>query len=273
MRPLRFWTVTSLLFVLAMGYLFYTAPLPLAAAASAQKTYSTHDAMSMLAMENDVTRTLYTKAIVGAGKARGLAFSEHWADPEVVAGPLPALFLRGVAEELHASDVPLGLYLGSDFPIESSNQFQGKQADAFSLMRESLEPQFLYDELTKETIGMYPDIASAPACVSCHNEHERTTKSDWELGDLMGATTWSYPGDSITTDELVAMLKMYRSGVANVWGRYLAEIQALSPSVRPEIGSQWPSQGNFIPDAATFQDSVARLASVQLMHHMLYQHD
>lgn len=273
MSPVRFWSVTALLFVLAMGYLFYTAPVPLTAEESAKKTYSTREAMAMLALENDVTRTLYTKAIVGAGKARGLAFSEQWADPEVVAGPLPALFLRGVAEELHASEVPLGLYLGSDFPIESSNQFQGKQADAFSRMRESLEPQFLFDDLTNETVGMYPDFASAPACVSCHNEHERTTKSDWKLGDLMGATTWSYPGDSITTDELVAMLKMYRTGVANVWGRYLAEIQSLDPAFRPEIGSQWPSHGNFVPDAATFQDSVARLASVQLMNYMLHQHD
>lgn len=273
MKPFRFWAIASMLFVLALGYLFYTAPVPLAAAASAQKTYSTREAMAMLALENDVTRTLYTKAIVGAGKARGLSFSEQWADPEVVAGPLPALFLRGVAEELHTSELPLGLYLGSDFPIESSNQFQGKQADAFSRMRESLEPQFLFDELTQETIGMYPDFASAPACVSCHNEHERTTKSDWELGDLMGATTWSYPGDSVTTDELVDMLKMYRTGVANVWGRYLAEIQALDPMVQPEIGSQWPSQGHFIPDAATFQDSVALLSSLHLMSHILHEDD
>lgn len=265
MRPLRFWVVTVMLFLVATAYLFFTAPAPLTTEGAAAKTYSTQEAMALLAYENDVTRTLYTKAIVGAGKARGLPFSENWADPDVVAGPLPALFLRGVAEELQSSDVPLGLYLGSDFPIESSNQFQGRQAEAFARMRENSEPQYFYDEVTHETVGMYPDFASAPACVSCHNEHERTSKSDWKLGDLMGATTWSYPGDSVTTDELVEMLKAYRAGVANVWGRYLAEVQALDPAIRPEIGEAWPAHGAFIPDGPTFQDSVAELASLHLM--------
>ena len=268
-RVTKFWVVSFMGFAAVMAYLFASAPTPLQAADAAKKSYSTQEAMAMLALENDVTRTLYTKAIVGAGKPRGLAFSERWADPEVIAGPLPALFLRGVADELKASDVPLGLYLGSDFPIEASNQFQGRQAEAFALMREDRSPQYFMDEVTNETIGMYPDFASAAACVSCHNEHERTSKSDWQLGDLMGATTWSYPGDSVTTDELVDMLKAYRSGVSSVWSRYLDEIQAMDPSEQPAIGDGWPSQGAFIPDVKTFQDSVAELAAVHLMASIL----
>ena len=272
-RVTKFWVVSFMGFAAAMTYLFVSAPAPLQAADAAKNSYSTQEAMAMLALENDVTRTLYTKAIVGAGKPQGLAFSEHWADPEVVAGPLPALFLRGVADELKKSDVPLGLYLGSDFPIEASNQFQGRQAEAFAQMRKDHSPQYFLDEVTNETIGMYPDFASAKACVSCHNEHERTSKSDWQLGDLMGATTWSYPGDSVTTDELVAMLKAYRAGVSSVWSRYLGEIQAMDPSVQPAIGSTWPSQGAFVPDGKTFQDSVAELAAVHLMASILNADD
>ena len=272
-RVTKFWVVSFMGFAAVMVYLFASAPTPLQAADAAKKSYSTQEAMAMLALENDVTRTLYTKAIVGAGKPRGLAFSEHWADPEVIAGPLPALFLRGIADELKASDVPLGLYLGSDFPIEASNQFQGRQAEAFAQMREDRAPQYFMDEVTNETIGMYPDFASAAACVSCHNEHERTSKSDWQLGDLMGATTWSYPGDSVTTDELVAMLKAYRAGVSSVWSRYLGEIQAMNPDVQPAIGTMWPSQGAFVPDGKTFQDSVAELAAVHLMASLLNADD
>lgn len=272
-RVTKFWVVSFMGFAAVIAYLFASAPAPLQVADAAKKSYSTQDAMAMLALENDVTRTLYTKAIVGAGKPQGLAFSEHWADPEVIAGPLPALFLRGVADELKASDVPLGLYLGSDFPIEASNQFQGRQAAAFAHMREDHAPQYFMDEVTNETIGMYPDFASAEACVSCHNEHERTSKSDWQIGDLMGATTWSYPGDSVTTDELVTMLKAYRAGVSSVWSRYLGEIQAMDSTVRPAIGRMWPSQGAFVPDGKTFQDSVAELAAVHLMASLLTADD
>lgn len=265
MRPLRFWVSVIVVFCMALGYLFFSAPEPLSAIDAADNTFSTEEAMALLAYENDVTRTLYTKAIVGAGKARGWTFSEDWADPDVVAGPLPALFLRSVAEELQSGDVPLGLYLGSDFPIESSNQFQGRQAEIFAEMRERLEPEYFFDQVTHETIGMFPDFASAPACVTCHNEHERTSKKDWELGDLMGATTWSYPGDSVTTDEVVSMLQAYRQGVANVWSRYLLEIEEMDASTRPEIGSSWPSQGAYIPSGQAFQDSVAELASPHLL--------
>ena len=265
-RPQKFWALCSMAFVLLAFYLFYSAPAPLAGEHVASYTLSTEDALSLLAYENDVTRTLYTKAIVGAGKPQGLAFSEDWADPDVVAGPLPALFLRGVAENLKASSVPLGLYLGSDYPIESSNRFQGRQAEAFEAMRTNPIPQHFKDEVTGETIGMYPDFASAPACVSCHNEHERTSKDDWELGDLMGATTWSYPGDSVTTDQFVQMLAAYREGVAQVWGRYLLEIRAMDEATRPQIGSTWPSKGSFVPDVQVFQDSVATLSAFHLMH-------
>lgn len=269
MRPRRFWATVILVFCMALGYLFFSAPEPLAGVGADQNTFSTEEALALLAYENDVTRTLYTKAIVGAGKARGWTFSEDWADSDVVAGPLPALFLRGIAEELQSGSVPLGLYLGSDFPIESSNQFQGRQAEIFAKMRKRLEPEYFLDQVTHETIGMFPDFATAPACVTCHNEHESTSKTDWELGDLMGATTWSYPGDSVTTDEVVSMLHAYRQGVAKVWSRYLLEIEEMDASMRPEIGEVWPSQGAYIPSGQAFQDSVAELASPHLLASIL----
>ena len=80
------------------------------------KVFAVADILTLVAEENDVTRTLYTKAIVGAGKKQGLKFDEDWQDDDVEAGPLPALFLRGISSDIRKSDVPLGLYLGSDFP-------------------------------------------------------------------------------------------------------------------------------------------------------------
>ena len=115
-------------------------------------------------------------------------------------------------------------------------------------------------------MSMFPDFASAPACVTCHNEHISTTKSDWVLGDLMGATTWSYPSDSVTTDEFMTMLLQYRKGVESVWGQYLAELEGLDADNRPEIGNKWPSNGLFIPGARRIEGQHRPIGQRPLVH-------
>jgi len=73
-------------------------------------------------------------------------------------GPLPALFLREVATHLEKSSVPLSLFLGSDFPISSSNKFKGKQAEAFQTMRDTKgEAQFFYADDVKRYTAMFAD--------------------------------------------------------------------------------------------------------------------
>ena len=38
-----------------------------------------------------------------------------------------------------------------------------------------------------------PDVAVAPVCVSCHNEHPDSPKTDFELGDVMGGVVIRIP--------------------------------------------------------------------------------
>jgi adenylate cyclase len=264
-RPIRFWTLTVLAGATLLTYLLATAPQAISELNQNQPSLSTEDALTMMALENDFTRTLFTKAIVGEGKKQGLAFDENWADEDVHAGPLPALFLRGVARELSKSDVPLRLFLGSDFPIEGTNLFKKRQAEVFATMRTNLQPQHFQDPSTGEFVGMFPDFASAAPCVSCHNQHINSPKTDWVLGDLMGATTWSYPTDSVSSDEFIAMLKAYRSGVAVVWDAYLDELQDLDAEKQPHIGNQWPDQGLFIPNQVALRDSIDALVGRDLL--------
>lgn len=264
-RPARFWTITVLAGAAILTYLFATAPAPLQQGEDARRTLSTAEALSLMAHENDVTRTLFTKAIVGGGKKQGLRFDERWAEEDVIAGPLPALFLRGVADELSRSDVPLRLFLGSDFPIEKSNEFTGMQAEIFAAMRTDTAAHHFQDPTTGEFVSMFPDMASAGPCVSCHNDHAKTSKSDWQLGDIMGATTWAYPSDSVTTDEFMAMLSAYRSGVEVVWSKYLEELDGLSPEEQPNVGSCWPSKGLCLPSHAVLRDSIDDLSGPKLM--------
>ncbi|MBC3759641.1 DUF3365 domain-containing protein [Hyunsoonleella sp. SJ7] len=237
--------------------------------AATANVFSVEEVLEMVAKENDVTRTLYTKAIVGKGKAQGMKFDEDWRKDDVEAGPLPALFLRGVATSIKKGPVPLGLYLGSDFPVNAANKFEGRQAELFKQIKEDQKPQFFYDEDQKLHTAMFADLASAGACVSCHNKHPQTTKSDWELGDVMGATTWQYPKDSLSYKETVAVLNSYAKGTVDIYMEYLDEIEAFEESEKPEIGDKWPAEGNYLPTAEVFLDSVQKLSSYETMKHLV----
>lgn len=250
-------------------YLFISAPPPLESSKSVENRFAVADIFEQLAFENDVTRTLYTKAIVGAGKKQGFSFDERWAEQDVHAGPLPALFLRGISNDISESEIPLDLFLGSDFPIESSNQFKGVQAEKFAQMREDKKAKFFYDEISGKHIAMFPDYASVQPCVTCHNEHERTTKTDWVLGDIMGATTWAYPDDSLSTDDALKLIAAYRSGVKETYLQYLKKFDEQSDDRKPFIGNKWPSQGYFLPDFKTFSDSVQKLVSPAILSTVL----
>lgn len=229
------------------------------------KAFSVEEVLEMVAAENDITRTLYTKGIVGAGKKQGMKFDEDWQDDEVEAGPLPALFLRGVSADIRKSPVPLGLYLGSDYPINASNKFEGQQAELFKKIKADRKPQFFYDEGQKVHTAMFADVAMAAPCVSCHNKHKNTSKSDWKLGDVMGATTWQYPSDSLSYKEAIGVLNAYRNGTKAIYNAYLAEISAFKNSEKPVIGDKWPSKGFFLPTAEVFIDSVRQKASYKTM--------
>ncbi|MBU3821639.1 DUF3365 domain-containing protein [Flavobacteriaceae bacterium XHP0103] len=234
-----------------------------------ENIFSVDQVLEMVSKENDVTRTLYTKAIVGQGKLQGMKFDEDWQKDDVEAGPLPALFLRGVATSIRRSPVPLGLYLGSDYPVNSANKFQGKQAELFEKIKENQDPQYFYDEEQKVHTAMFADLASAGACVSCHNAHPQTPKTDWKLGDVMGATTWQYPKDSLSYGETIAVLNSYAKGTIDIYMQYLDEIENFKNSEKPIIGDKWPAEGNYVPTAEVFLDSVRKLASYETMNKLM----
>lgn len=228
-------------------------------------------ALEIVARENDIARTLYTKGIVGPGKKAGLKFDENWRKDDVEAGPLPALFLRGISSDIQKGDVPLGLFLGSDYPINAANKFEGKQAELFAEMRKDSSAKFFMDENAKVQTAMFPDFASAEPCVNCHNDHKETTKGDWKKGDIMGATTWTYPKAKLTMKEVEDLVEAYRKGIVNTMGEYIKEIDGFKNSPKPIVGTKWPTDGMYIPTPEAFLDSVKVLSSSKSLESMLAQ--
>jgi hypothetical protein len=45
----------------------------------------------------------------------------------------------------------------------------------------------------KYLTAVYPDIAVAPACVSCHNDHADSPRHDFAIGDVMGGVVIRIP--------------------------------------------------------------------------------
>lgn len=44
--------------------------------------------------------------------------------------------------------------------------------------------------------AIYPDVAVANACLKCNNDHEDLLKSDFKIGDFMGAVVIRIPIES-----------------------------------------------------------------------------
>ncbi|MFY0597233.1 MAG: DUF3365 domain-containing protein [Cognatishimia sp.] len=257
------------MFLVGAVYLGVSAPSKLPdqqASADGACSYAAQHLFEGVNAINDVARTLYTKNIVGGGLKAGLKFGEDWEQPEVEKGPLPALFLRLTAARLERMPPQLGLYLGSDEPINKSNLFSGKQAEAFKKVKETREPVFLTDA-NENAVAMYPDIASVQPCVSCHNNHADSPKKDWNIDDMMGATTWTFPSETLSADTLIVTTEAMLAAVAEAYQIYLDKTAGFSDP--PAIGSAWPKEGRrMLPSAEIFMQRVRQDVALQVVDAM-----
>ena len=246
----RGYYLLMMLLALLLVYLFVTAPVPLDSQASTQRNISISKVLEIANAMNSEARSLYAGKIVGPGKKQSIKFDENWDKDDVEAGPLPAQFLRLVARELQRSPVRLGLYLGSDYPINSANRFSGEQAGFFDQLKASGKPRFFYIEDTRQYGYMFADVAVVKACVSCHNEHDDSPKQDWRLDDVMGATTWTYPHETISLEQALELIKVLRNSFRQSYSRYLDKVSRFR--VKPVIGERWPGQGFYLPSVEQF---------------------
>ena len=251
----------------AAVYLFATRPEPLADRQVLGRTVAIEKVFHVVAVENAAVRGLWTADIVGAGAKAGLKFSEKWRQPEVDAGPLPALFLREAATALQKTRVPLGLFLGSDYPIAQSNLLTGTQAEHFKQIRATGNPEFYNAADIGRHTAMFADVAVAPGCVSCHNDHPNSPKTDWKLMDVMGATTWSYPKDRVTIEEALQIVAAVRTSFAAAYDAYLAKVATFERP--PQIGESWPRDGYVLPSRQAFMREFEARTSAKTLDRLL----
>ncbi len=148
-----------------------------------------------LVMSTD--RAVYTKKIVNrlVKKEKVIKASEHFEDDKALV--LPAQMFRFGSESVAKKTDAFSYSLQSLWPINKQN---APKTDA-----EKTGLQYIFDNkgenyYTTEELGgvnyftaVYPDPAVAPVCVSCHNEHKDTPKTDFKLGDVMGGVVIRIP--------------------------------------------------------------------------------
>lgn len=146
-------------------------------------------------MEAD--RTVYTKLIINrlVKEEKVIKASEHWKDEKALV--LPAQMFRYGAERVAEKESTFSYSLLSLWPVNKQNKPKTEvEKTGLNYIAENPGKNFYADEElggTKYFTAIYPDVAVAPACVSCHNEHKDTPRTDFKIGDVMGGVVIRIP--------------------------------------------------------------------------------
>ena len=132
-------------------------------------------------------RTAYVKQVMDHLQRIGIEPKEHWADDDR-AMMLPFQFVKRAGLQIKQDVGNLEIGLISLTPLYSSN-FPRTANELEALKKLMTDPSI--DMMTfsdgAEVKGLAADIAIHESCIQCHNHHENAVKSDFKLGDPMGA--------------------------------------------------------------------------------------
>lgn len=142
-------------------------------------------------------RTIYTKTVVQRLKKAGVVKpSEHWEDEKAL--PLPAQMFR-MGAEMVAKREDAGFTYGllSEWPINKQNKPTTEvEKEGLKYVAENKGKNFYGEEELggqKYFTAVYADTGVAEACVTCHNEHKDSPRTDFKLGDVMGGVVVRIP--------------------------------------------------------------------------------
>lgn len=103
--------------------------------------------------------------------------------------PVPATFLHDVSYEMSSDNIQFSF--SSPFPFANRVNRQLDDFDRKAWQFLTANPNQAYSELTEVNgkaimrVGV-ADILTEQSCVSCHNSHPDSPKTDWQLGDVRG---------------------------------------------------------------------------------------
>jgi Protein of unknown function (DUF3365) len=142
-------------------------------------------------------RTVYTRMVVNRlqNEEKVIKATEHFKDDKSL--PLPAQMFRFGAEAVAEKKMPFSYSLLSLWPVNKQNlpktavEKKGLEAVA----KDPTKPFYGEETLGKAKYftAVYADRAVAPACVTCHNDHKDSPKTDFKIGQTMGGVVIRIP--------------------------------------------------------------------------------
>jgi len=155
----------------------------------------------------EADRTAYTQHVVnraktleGKEKASGvlsIEATEAWEQTDGI--PLPAQMFRLGSEIANESGYFTYGLISPWFINDNQGPKTEFEAEAMAAVVETWGPYKGYQEIGGQTYysALYPDIAIADACVTCHNTHpihlERYPDKQFSIGDVMGGVMINIP--------------------------------------------------------------------------------
>ena len=145
----------------------------------------------------EADRTAYTRLIVNrlANEEKIIKASEQWKEEKALL--LPAQMFRAGSELSQEQGANFSYALLSLWPINKQNkpQTEIEKAGLQYILDNPGQNYYGEEELggARYYTAVYPDVAVAKACVTCHNDHKDSPKTDFKLGDIMGGVVIRIP--------------------------------------------------------------------------------
>jgi len=145
----------------------------------------------------EADRTVYTRLIVNRlqNEEKVIKTSEHWKDDQALVRP--AQMFRYGSEMVAERDAPFSYSLLSLWPVNKQNspKTDAEKNGLKYIADNTGNNYYKMEKLGDKTYftAVYADAAVAPACITCHNAHEDSPRSDFKLGEVMGGVVIRLP--------------------------------------------------------------------------------
>ncbi|MFO0978315.1 MAG: methyl-accepting chemotaxis protein [Planctomycetaceae bacterium] len=165
-------------------------------------------------------RSYYSENVAGkVSKSASLKVTfDHKGKPDAI--PLPATMIHDLSElsRNRKEGSELKLYSRFPFPNRSNRTLDKFSTDALEWLEKTPDRPFVATELVdgKERVRVaIADRMKSETCVSCHNTHPDSPKTDWKLGDVRGVLELTTPIQSSVarSESLIASLGGYSGGI------------------------------------------------------------
>lgn len=151
----------------------------------------------MLFSVMEADRTVYTQRVVNRlqNEEKVIKADEHFMDKKAL--PLPAQMFRFGSERVAEKNKTFSYSLLSLWPVNRQNSPRTDgEKEGLKFVADNKGKNFYKEETLggkKYFTAVYADVAVSPACVSCHNGHAESPRTDFKLGDVMGGVVIRIP--------------------------------------------------------------------------------